>query len=205
MGGGLTIFGLDISVTSTGMVVISSRGEVLFNETVGESLIKPTTLDDQKRVNNIVNKIEEVIGGEFGVKYVVIEGFAFNQWGQSASAHKIIELTGAIKHMLFQYNYDPVIIPASKARKIVLGGNVTTTKAEKKAGLDTKKKIAMALKDKCDRSFPSDDENDAYIMAEALRKTIQLSGAETVTQAVRDELNPPKKRKKRKKKKAVKK
>jgi len=166
----MSVLGLDISLTSTGCVVLSNGGEVLYNGTLGYGLIKPKVWDYQKRLNAIVNGVEEILSDYGPGLQVVLEDYAYGKKKNTSSLTGLAEATGAIKCLLYQWEIEPIILTASQARKITFGFNPSVSKVERKLGSDIKIKLAKELLDRFGSTFPTDDEVDAFILAEAVRK-----------------------------------
>jgi len=169
MDGESTVLGLDLSLTSTGIVVLSPRGEVLYNRVTGCQLRKAKIWDEQKRIAEIVEVIEEILGGEYGIKYVAMEDYAFNQ-RKDSKITKQAELVGAVKYMLYQYRIEPVVVGISQSRRLTFGIPVGVSNKERKEGMKIKDKVKALVKEQYDLEFSTNDETDAFVIAEAVRK-----------------------------------
>lgn len=160
--------GLDLSQTASGIVVLSPEGDVSDKKVVGYGLTKE---DDERahveRYLYIVGAIVDTIKAIEGPVKVGIEGYAFGtvkskktgRKFQSASQTGLAELRGAVKTQLWlACDLVPVTIAPSEARRFVLGkGN--TPKASVKPLLESR-----------GLSFDDDNEADAYVVAECLRR-----------------------------------
>ena len=119
--------GLDLSLTASGMVALRDK-EVLSSKTFGYGLKRTASGERKiKRLLHIANEvmafIREIQEIDTDIK-VVIEGYAY---GARGSQNDLAELQGAIKtQMYLMFSIVPIIIPATKARKLVFGrGRVT--------------------------------------------------------------------------------
>jgi len=164
----MSVLGLDLSLTSTGYVMISCSGTLLVHGTTGYALSKATEKEEAKRINDITEFIEALIG-EYQPKYVVIEGYAYNK-SFTNKANITAELTGVVKNMLFLNRMDFLSIPATQARKIVFEMPVGVNSSERNKKITVKDKLASLVKEKFGLKFNTDDEVDAFILAEAIRK-----------------------------------
>ena len=165
----MSVLGLDLSLTSTGYVVLASSGTVLDHGTVGYGLKKPKVADHQKRLADIAEKVEDVLS-DASPQYVVMEDYAFNKFSKTQSITGLAELTGVVKYTLHQWRHEPIIVTASHARKVVVGKSPGTTAADRKKKITVKDKLAVMVKEQYSLTFPTDDEMDAFVLAEAIRK-----------------------------------
>lgn len=118
----LIYVGLDLSLTASGMVALKN-GEVISAKTFGYGLKRTASGERKvKRLLHITNEVMAFIKEAQAVSpevTVAIEGYAY---GARGSQNDLAELQGAVKtQMYLMFSLVPEIIPASKARKIVLG------------------------------------------------------------------------------------
>jgi len=160
--------GLDLSQTASGIVVLSPEGDVSDKRVVGYGLSKDA--DERAHVERylyIVGAIVDIIKAIEGPVRVGIEGYAFGtvrskktgRRFQSASQTGLAELRGAVKTQLWlACDLVADTVAPSEARRSVFGkGN--TQKASVKPLLESRGLI-----------FGDDNEADAYVVAECLRR-----------------------------------
>lgn len=152
--------GLDLSLTASGMVAVGHDGAVLMAKTFGYGL-KRTSSNEQKikRLLHLAGEVCSFIGdvraqySQGSVPSVVIEGYAY---GARGSQNDLAELQGVIKTQVYlSFSAVPEIIPASQARKTVLGN-----------GRLSKEEIIEGLKG-LDIVFIDHNQADAYVVARA--------------------------------------
>ena len=150
--------GLDLSLTASGMVSITESGSVLESKTFGYGLKRDSSGERKiKRLLHITNEvcsfIKSTIAGGQEVT-VVIEGYAY---GARGSQNDLAELQGAIKTQIYlMFNLVPVIIPATKARKLVFG-----------KGRLSKDEILEGLKEQ-GYDFTDHNQADAFVVARSV-------------------------------------
>lgn len=157
--------GLDISLTGTGVVVINSAGDIVFNDVFGYSLKKTDEAEAHiERMIYIIKRILQV-GREYSVTKVGIENYAFGivkghtgRSFQSSSQSKLAELHGVIKtQLLMSKRIVPDIVAIKTGRKVVFGnGNLA-------------KKDVIPRLEKHGLKFKNDNDADAFVIAECLR------------------------------------
>jgi Holliday junction resolvasome RuvABC endonuclease subunit len=156
--------GLDLSLTASGMVSISDAGAVIESKTFGYGLKRDSSGERKiKRLLHISNEVCSFIkstiasGSEVTV---VIEGYAY---GARGSQNDLAELQGAIKTQIYlMFSLVPVIVPATKARKVVLG-----------QGRVSKDEIIEGLKG-LGYDFTDHNQADAFVVA----RSVMLEGQE---------------------------
>ena len=167
-----TVLGLDLSLTSTGIVVLDQSGEVLHHEVAGEELVKATPSQKQKRVRKIASRVM-LVQAKYNPKRVVIEDYGYSTMkGGTSSITQLAELCGVIKMFLHMKGVDPVVMSASQARKITLGTGVGVTSAERRKKMTVKDKVAVMVVSQYGKKFEINDETDAFVLAEAGRKIL---------------------------------
>lgn len=110
------------------MVALKESGEVIAAKTFGYGLKRTSSIE--KRINRLIDIADEVMGfikeaqAASSDVTVVIEGYAY---GARGSQNDLAELQGTIKTQAYlMLDVVPVIMPVTKARKLVLGrGRVT--------------------------------------------------------------------------------
>ena len=138
------ILGIDASLSGTGIVVIDSKGTILYQENLG------TKLKSYERLDYILWKVLDACT-DYDIKYTAIEGYAFLGSGRITD---LAELGGIIKFFLWLKNYPLDIYPPGMIKKFITGkGNV--------------KKDLMLLKvyKKFGIEFNDDNLCDAYCIA----------------------------------------
>tara|TARA_Y100000310_G_scaffold231359_1_gene233882 strand:+ start:715 stop:1164 length:450 start_codon:yes stop_codon:yes gene_type:complete len=107
------------------MVAINMAGDLLSSKTYGYSLKRTSTWEQKtKRLLDIATVICTFVSkhkSDLGLKHthVVVEGYAYSARG---AQNDLAELQGVVKTQLYlMFNLVAEPIPASKARKMVLG------------------------------------------------------------------------------------
>lgn len=153
------IVGLDLSLTATGICLLDVEGEPSFS-VVGHGLKRTAKQRDKiERIVDIVSAIVDVVSDCSSKPRVAIEGYAF---GARGAQNDLGELHGAVKLQLWLgHGIEPVIIPSSRARKIVLG-----------KGRLPKNEIVEML---TNRGINVKDHNeaDAFVVASCLEMTLE--------------------------------
>lgn len=151
------IIGLDLSLNSTGMAVITNQNKEYTNTITTNNKGINKIIEIKKRIINIIKKYEEeeiIIG---------IEGYGYN----TVYAHKIGELGGVVKTALIEEfpGCKIVIIPPAVVKKYITG-----------SGNAKKEQMLLKLFIKFGKQFKNSDEADAYSIAkfvEMLEKPIK--------------------------------
>jgi Holliday junction resolvasome RuvABC endonuclease subunit len=154
----LPVVGLDLSLTATGICVLDEE-DVRF-ETVGYGLKRSSRQKDKiERIIEIVSAILGEVETCIPMPAVGIEGYAF---GARGAQNDLGELHGAVKTQLWlAHQIEPVIIPASHARKSVLGkGNLA-----KQAIVDLLTNRGIDVR--------NNNEADAYVIAKCLQLKVE--------------------------------
>lgn len=142
------VLGLDLSLTSTGVVVLGSAG----GEVVGVQ--DSVAIKSKLRGGARLEEIREQVMAEvdlFKPELVVIEGYAFGRPNQMAA---LGELSGVIKHALYLDGWPFIIVPPTRAKKFACGkGNAKKDQIR----LDVFKRWSFEAK--------TNDEVDAYVLA----------------------------------------
>ena len=151
------VLGLDLSLTGLGMVMLNPDGSVEFEEVVGMRLERGARMKDRvERLIYLAGRVVEVVH-DYDPEVVVIEDYAYGAFG---ATFDLGELGGVVKTSLWtRCQIEPVVVPSSSARKVVLGH-----------GRPKKKEIIPMLRE---RGFSFKDHNiaDAYVVAEWFRAT----------------------------------
>lgn len=137
------LIGLDLSLTSTGYSVGGSTGSIT------------SKLTDAPRLREIRDSLLRVIQ-ENDVSYAAIEGYAFS--ARNSQAHKIGELGGVVRLMLFENGIPYVEIPPTSRAKFATGrGNAA--KSEVISAVSARTGLIWSGKS-------ADDECDAWLLEE---------------------------------------
>lgn len=108
-----TVFGLDLSLTSTGMAW-NDEGEDF------SPIVITTKLKGVERLNHISTEIMKVLEWEGkNNPHVVIEGYAFAH--KASRAHSLGELGGVVKHELWKAGIPVSIVPPTVRAKFATG------------------------------------------------------------------------------------
>ena len=109
----VSILGLDLSLTSTGWATKGKTGSISVKTKESQRLY-----DIRKEINRVIE--------ENGVNAVVVEGYAFA--ARNSQSHKIGELGGVIRLMLFELGIPYVEVPPTCRAKFATGrGNAAKT------------------------------------------------------------------------------
>lgn len=159
--------GLDLSLVGTGCVVVGESGEGILGERFGLSLKKDASDRDKiERLTHIAGRIVKSVKGVVADGHEIggigIENYAFSARG---AQNDLGEIHGVVKTQMWMvFGVVPVVVPASKARKKVLG------KGRFSKGKAGKSEIVSAVNA---MGFKTRDDNiaDAYVIAEYLRRS----------------------------------
>lgn len=157
------LMGLDLAPAHTGVCILNERALPLRLITIDNPLAKsrrkkydpPITEADYIERN--LKLADEILGliKTFKVTEVAIENYAF---GKSYRAHQVGETAGVVKSQLWLgAKLVPETVAPSTARKYLFGYG-----SAKKADV---LKISSALIEHLGKSFSSDHESDAYVIA----------------------------------------
>lgn len=160
--------GLDLSLVGTGCVIIDELGQSRLGDRFGLSLKKEASDRDKiERLTHIagriVRAIKVAVANGYEIGGIGIENYAFAARG---AQNDLGEIQGVVKTQMWMvFGVVPVMVPASKARKKVLG------KGRFSKGKAGKKEIVSAVNA---MGFKTRDDNvaDAYVIAEYLRRSI---------------------------------
>lgn len=110
------IIGLDLSLVSTGIVVIDMNKRIIHQSVAGFSLTRDANVSTKvSRLIAISRQILSVVK-KFNVKQVGIENYAFQAKG---AQNDLGELHGVVKSQLHLAGIEPMLIPPSLGRKKV--------------------------------------------------------------------------------------
>lgn len=140
----MNIIGIDASLTSTGIVVMNEKAQVVFNAAIRSKAKGTSRLLD----------IESILGHavvQHQVEKVYMEGYAF---GAQASREAMGELGGVIKRWLYIRKLPVIVIPPSCVKKFACG-----------KGNAQKDQIRLSVWKKWNFEAPTNDEVDAYVIA----------------------------------------
>lgn len=171
--------GLDLSLTGTGVVVLSHDNEVLLAETLKNKL------RGMERLEFIRNKITDVIDDYPDATYCV-ENYAMGS--RAGQAFSIGELGGVIKLLLFERGIIPYLVPPTRLKKFITGGG----KAEKDM-------IMMLVYKRWGWEASDNNTADAYSLSKLGQNLITPSSDLNKAQleVIRGILNPPELKKKK--------
>jgi Holliday junction resolvasome RuvABC endonuclease subunit len=159
--------GLDLSLSSTGVAVVTADGKVFTKAITTDKKDYVTT---QERMHHIIHSITCIIE-KWDIKYIVFEGYAFgsSKFG-SNNLTTLAELKGAILYELYcNYEYiQYVTITTQQMKKYLTGkGLIAAPKSLSKAKQATYKKQAIidAVKYNYNLAVDTSDEADAVGLA----------------------------------------
>lgn len=168
---GRCVIGLDLSLTSTGIVSLVEVGKdwgVHSSLHVGHSLKRDAAVREKiERYVVIAAAVLDTVRQFKGMEVTVgIEGYAYSKKG---AQNDLAELQGIVKSQLWLgERIEPVIVSVTEARKLVLGTG--SPKGSKKG--KTKEGVAKILKG-MGLEFDSDDEADAYVIAKCVAMNLE--------------------------------
>jgi crossover junction endodeoxyribonuclease RuvC len=137
------IIGLDLSLTSTGYSINGKTGSI------------SSKLNNAPRLREICNSISSLIH-DHNINAAVIEGYAFS--ARNSQAHKIGELGGVVRLLLFDNNISYVEVPPTNRAKFATGrGNAA--KSEVISAVSARTGLIWSGKS-------ADDECDAWLLEE---------------------------------------
>ena len=154
------IIGIDLSLRATGLCAVpldwGGDWERVAFATVGESLSRSAPVRD--RVRRLISVSQQILtfASSRGATVAVFEEYAFAQRG--AGSREIAELGGVVKVGLQQHGVEVRTVPASQARKALLG------KVPRK---DPKGAVEAALR-AAGAPFQTTDEAEAFAVANAV-------------------------------------
>jgi crossover junction endodeoxyribonuclease RuvC len=135
--------GLDLSLTSTGYSILGKTGSISVKSKGPERL-----MDIREDVRNLLHAN--------GIEAVFVEGYAFS--ARNSQSHKIGELGGVIRLLMFEMNIPYVEIPPTSRAKFATGkGNAGKT--EVISSISARTGITWL-------GSSADDECDAWILEE---------------------------------------
>lgn len=139
----MKVMGLDLSLTSTGVVVLNAK------ETLCSMALK-SKYKEAIRLLDITGQMDVVLD-EYKPNVVVLEGYAFMANGRITG---LAELVGVIRVLLEEKSYKPLIVPPARVKKFACGkGNAKKDQVR----LEVYKRWGFEAK--------TNDEVDAYVLA----------------------------------------
>src|SRR5579859_2567437 len=155
----MRILGLDLSLVSTGYVLLGETGNVVWHGSVGSSRLR-----EVERLAYFDEWLREYVhlkpGSIYGwpVDAVGIEGYSY---ASVSHHHAIGELGGVIKLAIHQAGIPITVIPPSTWKKVLCG----------KGNLD-KRNAAVEISKRYQVDFASEDTLDAWAVAMCLRRQL---------------------------------
>lgn len=144
----LTVIGLDLSLTSTGAVVLSPGGEP--GKLAQESMVIKSKFKEEARLEHIREQVMELVGVN-QPDLIVLEGYAF---GRPNAMAPLAELGGVIKHSLHTHGWIYLVVPPTRVKKYVCG-----------KGNAKKDEVRLGVYKRWGFEAPTNDEIDAYGLA----------------------------------------
>lgn len=141
-----TVMGLDLSISSTGLVVIKGDKLMLSMTTANRKDLKII-----ERVLLINSAVERVIL-DYPPKLVVIEGLSYGS--HSGMAVERSYLHWRLKEMLECHGFNYVDVPPKSLKKFATG-----------TGLADKKMVISSVRDRWGVSFKDHNQSDAYVLS----------------------------------------
>lgn len=161
----IRVIGLDLSCSRTGVVVLDLNGKIHHVSTVGGSVKRTAEnveYEKTMRLINIYGHISRVVL-DYGVRAVGVERPAYSRKGAQVD---LAELHGVVRtSLLTEHALEVYLIPVSSARKVALGRG---------GGKGTSKRYFHRLANEAAGvEFGTDDEADAWVIAEAIRISVR--------------------------------
>lgn len=139
------IVGLDLSLTSTGVVVYNFETQVA-DATAVRTYSKQSYMH---RYNHILNEVKKATLG--GNTVFFIEGYSFGSFSKSTAMSNLIELGGIIRFYLWGEGVSFIVVPPTLLKKFVTG-----------KGNAKKEDIKLGIYKRYACEFETSDEADAY-------------------------------------------
>jgi len=118
----MTTLGLDLSLTNTGVCILSEKEHVLRN--IKSKPQGDTPVDELLRIKGILSDIEDIItDGEYEIELVAIEGLAFMARNTTALV-QLSALNYLTRNLLYEYNKPFVIVAPTSLKKFITGKGV---------------------------------------------------------------------------------
>ncbi len=143
-----TIIGLDLSLTSTGIVVLSG------DSSIHNCVISSKAIGELIRLYDITSRVLQKCD-VFTPSLVCIEGYAFGMPGRANSLTQLAEVAGVIKLEFYKHNVHFRIIPPATVKKFATG-----------RGNAKKDEMRLAVFKKWGFEAPTTDEVDAFVLAQ---------------------------------------
>lgn len=168
------VVGLDMSLSSTGMMVLDEAGSIAHQESIASPRIGGSVRQRITRYTTTVSAIYKRLAGMDDLHCICIEGYSFGSKGQAVL--DLAEFGGLIRAMLCQHFGGTPIheVAPSNLKKWATG------KGAFKGGGKTPMVVAIMNRYKVD--FQTDDEFDAYGLARMAHQIGGFSEPETTFQ-----------------------
>lgn len=138
--------GLDPSLTSFGVSILDSKGEL-----VSATAVR-TKLKGMPRLDLLLNYIIDIYNNNQDIVGTAMEGYSYTQ--NSSSASGLHELGGLLKYTIWKMKKELIIVAPTSVKKFVLG----TGQAEKN-------KMMLGIYKKWGKEFENDDIADSFAIA----------------------------------------
>jgi crossover junction endodeoxyribonuclease RuvC len=165
----MTVIGLDLSLTHTGVCVLSDEKTDVFS--IKSKPSGDSHKDELLRIKGIVSKIEEAVVSH-KVDLVVLEGLAFMARNTTA----LVQLSGLnylVRDMAHRNQIDFLVVAPSSLKKFITG-----------KGNSQKDHVMLALYKNYDITLLDNNEADAYGLAKCGR--VYLGDEEALNQAQKE-------------------
>jgi len=180
----IAIAGFDVSLTNTGIAVITGDKEAHYFS-FGYGLLKASELDRQDRICHIANSVMGFLKKFAPFQAIGIEDYAFSQKGRLTM---LAELCGVIKNQCYiGLQYVPIVIPSTSIRKVLLNNSKAT-----------KEQVKLFLKNLGYPPVDDLDQSDALAVAEVCKRWFDGSLTKTESgSALKDRIYLQQKRRKK--------
>ena len=157
----MIVIGLDLSLTSTGAVVLGPGEEQGSGEgdPYTESLVIKSKYKGEARLEHLREQIMALVGLN-QPDLIVIEGYAF---GRPNAMAPIAELGGVVKHSLYTHGWPFILVPPTRAKKFACG-----------KGNAKKDEVRLGVYKRWGFEAKTNDEVDAYVLARIGRAYLGL-------------------------------
>ena len=133
------ILAIDPSISSTGLC-LNGKSETIKTKASSHTF---------KRIDKVLDRVDEIICNE-DLDYVAMEQYSFNS-PNTSSLTVLAELGGNIKMLLYKNNIEPIVVPATRWKKMVFNSPFIK-----------KNMILFEMLKRYKMEFNNDDEADAF-------------------------------------------
>jgi crossover junction endodeoxyribonuclease RuvC len=155
-----TVIGLDVSLTSTGLIALAKSGDIVRSRVIESPPCGPSVRSRMRRIEKIVTEIKTEIES-LRPSIICIEAYSYGSNTPGNAAR--IELGGLLRYVICANCGEVHEVAPSTLKKFACG----------KGNAKGKTLVAVALSQRYGVTFQTDDEYDAYALA---RMALQIAG-----------------------------